>query len=74
MPANLIRMAGHFAIRIEEEAGHDPDAQIRRAWELVLCRAPDAEEVQLSRRLRNTQGLTALCRALWNSNEWVFIE
>lgn len=72
--AFLIRMAGHFAIRIEEEAGHDPDAQIRRAWELALCRAPDAEEVQLSRRLRNTQGLAALCRALWNSNEWVFIE
>jgi hypothetical protein len=70
----LIRMAGHFAKRIETEAGADPEAQIRRAWELALCRLPDSKEEQASRKLVESHGLASLCRALWNSNEWVYVE
>ena len=72
--AFLLRMAGHFAKRIETEAGTDQKAQIRRAWELALCRPPDAEEEQASQKLVAAHGLSSLCRALWNSNEWVFVE
>ncbi len=72
--AFLLRMAGHFAKRIETEAGTDPAAQIRRAWELAHCRPPDPDEEQASHKLVEAHGLISLCRALWNSNEWVYVE
>ena len=72
--AFLIRMAGHFASRVELEVGAAPSAQIRRAWELAFCRFPDPEEEHASRRLVDAHGLASLARALWNSNEWVYVE
>src|SRR5262249_38047180 len=36
--------AGHFADRLEREAGDDVPAQIDRAWLLALCREPTALE------------------------------
>jgi hypothetical protein len=39
-------MAGELAARLEREAGSDPAALIERAFELVLCRPPRADELQ----------------------------
>jgi hypothetical protein len=72
--AFVVRMAGHFAKRVESESGPDPGAQIRHAWEVAFCRSPDAKEERASRKLVEAHGLAALCRALWNSNEWVYVE
>ncbi|MGE5192358.1 MAG: DUF1549 and DUF1553 domain-containing protein [Deltaproteobacteria bacterium] len=36
--------AGHFARRLEKEAGDDPGRQIERAYQLALCRPPTAAE------------------------------
>jgi hypothetical protein len=38
------RQAGHFADRLLQEAGPDPDKQIELAYRLVLCRPPTASE------------------------------
>ena len=37
--------AGHLAARLEQEAGQDSGAQVRRAFELALNRAPNSDEV-----------------------------
>ena len=40
------QQARYFAERLIREAGHDPDAQIKRAFELAVCRPPRPEEVK----------------------------
>jgi hypothetical protein len=40
------RQAGHFADRLEDEAGRDARAQVRLAFALALCRPPRTEEEQ----------------------------
>ncbi len=38
------RQAGHLADRLVREVGSDPARQIRRAYELTLCRPPSTDE------------------------------
>ena len=87
--------ARHLADRLEREAGPDPVAQIERAYQLSLCRAPrDGERSALrgflDRESRGRlaeaaragspitmaeahhQALVQLCRALFNTNEFVY--
>ena len=70
----VLRMSDNLARRVVEDRGQDVAKQVRRAWKLVLCRAPDADEQQLSQKLVAEHGLPALCRALLNSSEFVVIE
>lgn len=70
----VLRMAGHFAKRLEREAGKDPKAQVRLAWQVAVSRPPDATEEAVSLRVIEKHGLAVLCRAIWNTNEFVYIE
>ncbi|MEZ6131555.1 MAG: DUF1553 domain-containing protein [Planctomycetaceae bacterium] len=72
--AFVLRMAGDFAERLEQEAGLDVSQQIQHAWQLALCRPPTPEEQRLSTELVAQHGLPALCRGLFNSNEFVVVE
>jgi hypothetical protein len=62
-----------FAARIEAEADAEVTLQIRRAYELALNRAPTAEELADAEPAVRTSGLATLCRALFNSNEFLFL-
>ena len=42
------QQAGHFAERLQREAGQDPRIQIEKAFALALCRPPRPAEVQRS--------------------------
>lgn len=69
--------AEHFARRVEKEAGADSGAQIRRAFELALARLPSEEELRRALEFLNTQkqgGLVGLCRVLFNTNEFVYVD
>jgi len=70
--------ARHFAERVKREGGADPASRIRQAFQIALGRDPRPEETQQSRRLLQESpsgdGLTALCRVLLNSNEFVYID
>lgn len=61
-----------FAQRLHDEAGEDVAQQIHRAYQLVLSR--DANEEELADALSEVRehGLAVLCRALFNSNEFLF--
>ena len=68
----MIQQAELFAQRLEREAD-TPDERIRRAFWLALGRAPDDEELRASGKLVGEQGLMVFCRALYNANEFLYL-
>ena len=62
-----------FAARVKSDAGDDPEKQIRRAYQLALSRDPEPDEVADAEPAVRGHGLATLCRALFNSNEFLFL-
>jgi mono/diheme cytochrome c family protein len=62
-----------FAQRLQREFGTQPTEQITGAFRLCFSRNPDPEELQDSLELIQTHDLQSFCRALLNSNEFVFL-
>lgn len=62
-----------FAARVRREAGDDPASQIQRAYLLAVGRLPDPTEHSDALSVVETHGAAALCRAILNSNEFVFV-
>jgi hypothetical protein len=69
----VLQQAGFLAERVERQAGDDPAAQARAAFRAALGREPDAEEAAAAARLVASSGARALCRALFNSSEFLFM-
>jgi hypothetical protein len=65
--------ADQLAERCEREAGPARGARVRRAFELAFGRAADEVEQHAAEQLVAAYGLGALCRALFNANEFLFI-
>jgi len=69
----VVRQAEHFAARLRAQ-GDDPERQIIAAYRLALGREPATDElpplVEYSRR----HGLEKLCRLIFNTNEFVFVD
>ena len=62
-----------FATRLRKEAGDDSAAQVQRAWQLAFNRPPDRKETREAVAFAKAEGLPALCRAVLNANEFLFI-
>ena len=62
-----------FASRVKKEAGDDIAKQITRAYQLAVSRAPTAGESRETLPIIRKHGIATLCRALFNSNEFLFI-
>jgi hypothetical protein len=59
------------------EAGPDRGAQVERAYQLLFARPPGREERGLADdflREGEGQGLVSYCRALLNTNEFLYID
>jgi mono/diheme cytochrome c family protein len=69
----ILQQAETFAARLRKEAGDDPAAQVRRAWQLAFNRAPGRKEVREAAAFAKAEGLPALCRAVLNANELLFV-
>jgi hypothetical protein len=67
-------LADRLADRLRREAGDDPGAQVDRAYRLAFARPPDADERALSLRLIDAHGLEAFARAVFNSNEFLYVD
>jgi hypothetical protein len=63
-----------FAQRIEYDAGQDAEQQARRAFELAFGRSPTPSELQGALALIRSNGVPALCRALYNANEFLYVD
>ena len=59
--------------RVKKEVGDDIAKQINRAYLLALSRAPTADELRETKPIIRQHGIATLCRALFNSNEFLFI-
>ena len=69
----LMEQADRFAERLEKEADSTED-RITRAFQLCYARRPSPDELSASSAFVQEQGLAAFCRALLNSNEFLFIQ
>ena len=70
----MLRQAGHWAKRLEKDAGADPAAQVRRGFALALARQPDDAERSAAVALVEKAGLVQFCRMLLNANEFVYVD
>jgi hypothetical protein len=79
------QQAGSFARRVARESESDPDKAVSRAWLLAFSRPITPQETERAREflkqgvLPPTQpelepALTELCLALFNANEFVFLD
>jgi hypothetical protein len=69
----VLQQSRQFATRIEQE-GRGTEGAIRRAFQLALQRNPDASELEAAKALVAAQDLFALCRMIFNMNEFVYID
>ncbi|MFM7036243.1 MAG: PSD1 and planctomycete cytochrome C domain-containing protein [Planctomycetaceae bacterium] len=69
----ILQQSELFAQRLQREFGPQPANQITGAFQLCFGRNPDPQELQDSLELIQTDHLQSFCRALLNSNEFVFL-
>jgi hypothetical protein len=70
----MLQQAGFLAERIEKEAGSSLKARVNCAFQLAFQRLPSEKELAAAEKLVGEHGLIALCRALLNANEFVFVD
>jgi mono/diheme cytochrome c family protein len=62
-----------FAARLRKEAGEDPGAQVEHGYLVALGRRPSPSELEDTLAVVREHGAAALCRALFNCNEFLFL-
>jgi mono/diheme cytochrome c family protein len=72
--AFVLQQAGFLAERVEKEIGGDQEAQVKSAFRLAFQRLPTEKELAAALELVREHGLSSLCRALFNANEFVFVD
>ena len=70
----VLECVDRFAGRLEREAPGDPEGQVERAYRLAFGRAPDDAEADRAARSVREFGPTVLCRAILNSNEFLYVD
>ncbi|HMJ90282.1 MAG TPA: DUF1549 and DUF1553 domain-containing protein [Candidatus Acidoferrum sp.] len=70
--AFVANYASHFAARLEKHSTKVA-GQVTLACELVWCRRPTADEMKYLSDYARDHGLANLCRVLFNSNEFMFV-
>ena len=58
---------------MKSDAGSEVPAQIQRAYQLTLSRQASREELADAETAVRQHGLATLCRAIFNSNEFLFL-
>ncbi len=70
----IVQQAELMSARIRREADPALESQIERTFWLAIGRSPDHAEGLAARRLVASFGLSSLCRALLNANEFLFLQ
>lgn len=69
----VVQLSEHLAARLERAAPQDAAAQVQHAFHLLFSRQPNQQELADSVGFMDQHGLTSLCRAILNTNEFVFL-
>jgi hypothetical protein len=70
----VLRMSDALAERLQDEAGAEPREQARRACQLAFARHADGAELDRAASFISQNGLSAYCRVLFNSNEFLYLD
>ena len=70
----VLRMSETLAARARQSAGEDSAKQVEFAFRHLLGRPPTSEEKGDAAEVVARHGLAPLCRALLNSNEFLYVE
>ncbi len=77
----VLRMSERFAERVQSDVGRisnpsevQAHQQIKRAYALAYGRRPSAEELAWTTAFVSDYGLAALCRVIFNSNEFLYVD
>ena len=69
----VLQQSDLFAARLTQDAGASVEGQVRRAYDLCNGRAASDEEVRFATAFISAEGLGQFCRAMLNSNEFLFV-
>src|SRR5262249_14480459 len=69
----VVQQAAHFAGRLAAEAGPDAARQAERGFFIAFGREASNAEREAAVTLIRSHGTAALCRALYNANEFVYV-
>lgn len=69
----MLQQADLFATRIRRDSSDSLERQVREAFRLAFGRPPEPGEQSAAAELVSQHGLPALCRALLNANEFLFV-
>ncbi|MBL8822267.1 MAG: DUF1549 domain-containing protein [Planctomycetia bacterium] len=70
----MIQQSSILAGRLKKKAGMQSEAQMKLAFRLALGRLPTPKEEAICLAIIHEHGLEAFCRALLNSNEFIYID
>lgn len=70
----IVQQAGFFAERVQKAEAEDTSTQVRRTFQIAFQRDPTAQEADAAVKLVESHGLAALCRALFNTNEFLYVD
>ena len=68
-----LQVSEAFAARLKKETGDDLVKQINRVYQIALTRNASAGELSDAEPVVRQHGLAVLCRAIFNSNEFLFV-
>jgi hypothetical protein len=68
----VLKQSEHFASRIEKAGSLD--RQLQEAYHLSLNRLPTAEELNKLRKFTQEYGIPNLCRLIFNTSEFMFLD
>ncbi len=67
-------MAEALATRLKADGGPKIDAQLERLYRLIYGRTPTVDELLAGEKFIRSQSLRAFCRAVLNSNEFLYVD
>lgn len=70
----ILRMSEKLAERVVREVGENVSDQIARTYRLAYLRDPSEDEVSIARQTVERYGLSVLTRAIYNSNEFLYVD
>lgn len=70
----VLRMANKCADRLQLEVGSECADQVTRLFQLAYGRTPSADELSAATGFVKENSLPALCRVVFNSNEFLYVD
>ena len=67
-------MADAFAKRLKRDSGDNINEQIQLAFRLCYCRDATDDELKSCETLIAEHGLSAFCRVLLNTSEFIYLQ